>query len=369
MYTAQFSLPCVAELRTHLRAAMSTSTLSPQRTLPNWDELTFSFTETDFMYRSYGDKRKNPVWDRGEIVPLADITISPAAAFMSYGLGVFEGLKAQRTADGRILLFRPDKNGQRMQSSAERLSMPAFPVDQFVAACTEMVRRNERFVPPAGKGSFYLRPLEHAIEPRLGLGPCNTFMVLIYGSPVGAYFAGGAPTGVRLQVLEQGRVAPGGTGYAKAMGNYAGGIYTAYKWKEKGFDDVLYLDAHHLRYVTETSGSNVFLKRKDGVIVTPPLDDQILPGVTRDSTIQVARNLLGMTVEERPLAIDEVIEAGEELFCTGTAWTLQSVREIVHRDRTIKFPTEETRKALLEVLRGIQTGVREDTFGWTVRVK
>lgn len=345
-----------------------TSPISP-RPLPNWDELTFSFTETDMMYRSYGDKRRSPVWDQGEMVPLADLSISPAAAFMSYGLGVFEGLKAQRTEDGRILLFRPDKNGERLQRSAERLSMIAFPVDQFVQACVEMVRQNERFVPPLGKGSFYLRPLELAIEPKLGLGPCNNFLVLIYGSPVGSYFTGGAPRGVRLQVLEQGRVAPGGTGYAKAMGNYAGGIFTAHKWKQQGFDDVLYLDAHHLRYVTETSGSNVFLMRKDGVLVTPALDDQILPGVTRDSTLQVARQVLGMKVEERPLTIDEVIESGEELFCTGTAWTLQSVREIVHQGKTVQFPTEKTRSALLDVIRGIQTGKREDTFGWTVRVR
>ena len=340
-----------------------------ERPIPSWDELTFSLTETDFMYRSNGDKRRSPVWDAGELLPFGPIPISPAAAFMSYGLGVFEGLKAQRTADGRVLLFRPEKNAERLQKSAERLGMPPFPANQFVEACVEMVRRNLRFVPPAEKGSFYLRPTQHAVEPKLGLGPCNTFMVLIYGSPVGSYFAGGAPRGVRLQVLEQGRVAPGGTGYAKAMGNYAGGIYVAAQWKEKGFDDVLYLDARHGRFITETSGSNVFLKRKDGVIVTPPLDDQILPGVTRDSTIQVARKVLGLKVEERPLPVDEAIEEGEEIFCTGTAWTLQSVREIVHHGRTVKFPAEETRKALLDVLRGIQTGTREDPFGWTREVK
>ena len=346
-----------------------TSSPAPHHPLPQWDQLTFSFTETDWMYRANGDKRRSPVWDKGELVPLADLTLSPAAAFMSYGLGVFEGLKAQRTPDGRVLLFRPDKNGERLGKSAERLSMPAFPADQFVEACIEMVRRNLRFVPPPGQGSFYLRPMQLAVEAKLGLGPCNQFLVIIYGSPVGAYFTGGAPKGVRLQVLEQGRVAPGGTGYAKAMGNYAGGIYVANQWKEKGFDDVLYLDARHLRFVTETSGSNVFLLRKDGVIVTPALDDQILPGVTRDSTIRVARDILHRKVEERPLPIEEVVEAGAELFCTGTAWTLQSVREIVYRGKTVQFASEETRKSLLEVIRGIQTGTGEDVFGWTREVR
>jgi branched-chain amino acid aminotransferase len=331
------------------------------------------------MYRSLGDKRRDPVWDRGEILPFQDIKISPAAAFMSYGLGVFEGLKAQRTADDRVLLFRPEKNGERFQKSAQRLLLAPFPVDQFVEAVEELVRRNLRFVPPADKGSFYIRPLEHAIEPKLGLGPCNVFSVILFGSPVGSYFAGSYPAGsgsaplegrgVRLQVLEQGRVAPGGTGFAKAMGNYGGGIYLAYQWKQKGFDDVLYLDARDVRNITETSGSNVFLKKKNGGLVTPPLDDQILPGVTRDSTMEAARKVLGLKVEERALSIDEAIEEGEELFCTGTAWTLQSVREIVYRDRLYRFPMESTRKALLDVIRGIQTGVREDIFGWTREVR
>jgi branched-chain amino acid aminotransferase len=320
------------------------------------------------MYRAYGDSSREPVWDEGEFVQFGDITVSPAAAFMSYGLGIFEGLKAQRTEDGRVLLFRVDRNAERMQSSAERLLMAAVPCEQFIEACVGIVSRNIRFVPPAGKGALYLRPIEHAIEPKLGLGPCSKFSFLVYASPVGSYFSG-AGEGVRLQVLRQGRVAPGGTGYAKAMGNYAGGIYVAAAWRQKGFDDVLYLDAHEQRYVTETSGSNVFLVRKDGTIVTPPLDDQILPGVTRESTVAVARDILGLTVEERPLPIEEVIEEGVEVFCTGTAWTIQNVKEIVHEDRTHSLPESRTCKELLEILRGIQTGAREDPFGWTTEIQ
>ena len=335
-----------------------------RKPVPDWDTLTFSLTETDFMYRSFGDTLRDPVWDEGGLLPYGDITISPAAAFMSYGLGVFEGLKAQKTADGRVLLFRVDKNAERLQKSAERLTMTPFPVEQFQEAAVEVVRHNLRFVPPQDKGSFYLRPVQHAIEPQLGLGPSTKFSFILFGSPVGDYFSGGDPTGVRLKVLEQGRAAPGGTGYSKAMGNYAGGIYIASGWKDKGFDDVLYLDAHHLQYVTETSGSNVFLKRRDGTIVTPELNDQILPGVTRDSTIRVAREILSLEVEERPLTIDEVLAEGEELFCTGTAWTIQNVREVVYRDHVVSFPETQTCKALLQVLRSIQTGTREDPFGW-----
>ncbi len=345
-----------------------TPTEDGQRPLPDWDELDFSLTPTDVMYRSFGDTTRDPVWDDGEYVPFGDISVSPAAAFMSYGLGVFEGLKAQRSSDGRVLLFRVRQNGERLQRSAERLTMAPFPVDQFVDACVELVRRNLRFVPPAGKGSLYIRPVEHAVEPKLGLGPCTRFAVHMFVSPVGSYFSGGADNGVRLRVLEQGRVAPGGTGYSKAMGNYAGGIYVASKWRERGYDDVLYLDAHHLKHVTETSGSNFFVKRKDGVVVTPPLDDQILPGITRESTITVAREILGLKVEERNLPIDEVLDDGEEVFCAGTAWTIQRVREIDYGDRTVAFPAESTSQALLENLRGIQTGARDDPFGWTTEV-
>lgn len=349
-------------------------TRSPQKTvaakpLPDWDHLTFSLTETDFMYRSHGDVRRDPAWDPGEFLPFGDVSASPAAAFMSYGLGVFEGLKAQRTEDGRVLLFRPDRNAARFRASAERFLMLPFPQEQFIAAVDEVVSRNLRFVPPFGRGSFYVRPVQHAIEPKLGLGPCGQFTVTMFGSPVGSYFSGGVPEGVRLRVLEQGRVAPGGTGSAKAMGNYAGGIYIAHQWKAQGFNDVLYLDARHLEYVTETSGSNVFVRMKDDTVVTPPLDDQILPGVTRESVIQVARDLLHLRVEERPLSIEEAIEEGREMFCTGTAWTVQSVGEIVYRDQAHPFSEESTQRDLLEILLGIQTGAREDTFGWIHEVK
>lgn len=340
----------------------------PPKTVPEWTELTFSLTATDVMYRARGDSTREPVWSEGELVPFADIQVSPAAAFMSYGLGIFEGLKAHRVAGDRILLFRPDANGRRFQESAKRLLLAPFPVDRFVDAAREVVSRNRRFVPPAEHGSFYVRPMEHATEPMLGLGATHVFQVTMFGSPVGNYFRGGRPRGVRLRVLEQGRTAPGGTGYAKAMGNYAGAIYIASSWKEEGFDDVLYLDSRHVKYLTETSGSNPFVRLRSGVLVTPPLDDQILPGITRDSTIRVARELHGLQVEERPLSIEEVCDEGVEMFCTGTAWTLQSVREIEYRDRTVSFTSEETRHILYDTLRGIQLGEREDPFDWILEV-
>lgn len=336
--------------------------------LPDWDKLSFSLTETDQIYVSRGDTRNAPTWDAGEWRPYGDVAVSPAAPSLAYGLAIFEGLKAQRTADGRILLFRVDRNAERFRRSAERLTLAPFPAEQFIDAVVELVRRNERFVPPHDKGSFYVRPVEWASEARLGLGTVNGFTVAMYGSPVGGYFKGGPSPGLRLLVKEQGRVAPGGTGWAKAAGNYAGGILVSADAKRQGFDDVLYLDAHHIRFITETSGSNVFCLLKSGTLVTPPLDDQILPGVTRASTIHVARESLGIKVEERPLAIEEAIQDGAGLFCTGTAYTLARVHEITYRGKPTTFADDSARSAIYDIIRGIQTGVREDPWGWTRNV-
>ena len=338
------------------------------RPVPEWSSLTFSLTETDFMYRSLGDQRRQPVWDQGTFLPYGNIEISPAAAFLSYGVGVFEGLKAQQSDDGRLLLFRPDANGRRLQRSAERLSMAPFPVEQFVEACVEMVRRNRRFVPPNQYGSLYIRPMQHAVQPRLGLGPCDEFAVHMFASPVGTYFSEGSTKQVKLRVLDQGRCAPGGTGSSKAMGNYAGAIWVAADWKAKGYDDVLYLDSRHVKYITETSGSNPFVKLRSGKLVTPPVDTQVLPGITRDSAIRVARERFGVEVEERQLSIDEVFEEGVELFCTGTAWTLLSVGQIDHGDAVKTFPEHELRDRIFAEIYGIQTGAVEDPFAWIVEV-
>jgi len=340
--------------------------------LPDWDNLGFAFVETDAFYRSNGDTDRDPVWDEGEMMPLGPVTLSPAASFFSYGLGIFEGTKAQRSADGRVLLFRHRENARRFQRSAGRLLMAPFPEEKFVEALESLVRRNLRFVPPHGKGTFYIRPLEHAIEPLVGIQPGSRFWVLMFGCPVAGYFAGKSDAGrqgLRLRVLEQGRVADGGTGAAKAMGNYAGGMALARPWQQKGFDDVLYLDSRHLAYVTETSGSNVFVKLRSGPLVTPPLDDQILAGITRDSVMRLAREVFDVEVVERPIRLEEVVDAAEEVFCTGTAWTVLNVRELDHRDRVHRFECNDLQQKLLGELRGIQSGAREDRFGWTKEIE
>jgi len=335
----------------------------------DWDGLAFALSKTDEIFRAAGDTTADPVWSKGEFLPFADVSISPAAAVLSYGLGVFEGLKAERTPDGRILLFRPQENARRLQRSAALFEMPPFPEDRFLSAVEEIVRRNLNHLPPAGKGTLYIRPIQFAAEPVLGLRRCSRFEILIYASPVGSYFKDGEKRkSLRLRALRQGRVAPGGSGAAKAIGNYPLGIRARMSWKDKGFDDVLYLDARHLRYVTETSGSNVFARLKDGTWVTPPLDDQILAGVTRDSVLRIARETLGWKVEERALDLEEVLGGASEVFCTGTAWTVRSVGEIVTEERATPFSEEAGRRELFEILRGVQSGKEDDAYGWTREV-
>jgi branched-chain amino acid aminotransferase len=334
----------------------------PDKPLPDWNSLVFSFTETDYVYRAGGDARREPVWAPGRIEPFGFVPLSPAAAVLSYGVGIFEGLKAFRREDGGVQIFRPEAHAARFQRSAERLAMPPFPASEFLSALDALVDANRRFVPPPGLGSFYIRPMQHAIEPKLGFGACRELAVTMYGSPVGA--VGAKTDAIRLRAIDAARVAPGGTGAAKAIGNYAGGVHVAGPAKLQGFDDVLYLDARALTYVTETSGANLFVVNRAGRLMTPPLDDQILAGVTRDSVLDLAREELGLVVEERPIAIDEVLAEAREAFCTGTAWTLKSVEEIAYHDRSVRLPGREIRNRLWEIIGGIQSGRRPDRRGW-----
>ena len=325
----------------------------------------FAFSATDTMYLATGQDGDPPVW-HGGVQPFAEVPFSPATAAFSYGLGVFEGLKAHRAPDGRVLLFRPDANAHRFRRSAEQLMLLPFPVDRFLSAVTELCRTNLRHLPPHGEGALYFRPVELAVEPRLGIGPCGEHRVLIYCAPVGPYFAGG--DGLKIRVVPQSRAPAGGSGSAKAMGNYAGCLRVVQRLRGEGFNDVLFLDARQQRHITETSGSNVFARLRDGRIVIPNLDDQILAGITRDSVIRLCRDLLGLQVEERPLPVEELLGEAEEVFCTGTAYTVQRVAEISHGDRLLRLPGSDISRALKEALLGVQTGVRDDPYGWTVEV-
>lgn len=334
--------------------------------LPNWADLGFRFHPTDWIYRARGEAGREPIWEEGAFLPFGDIALSPAAAVLSYGCGVFEGLKAERGVDGRVRLFRPGENAARFGRSAERLAMPPFPEARFVEAVAGLVARNARFVPPAGKGTFYIRPMMHGVEPMLGLVRPRRFAVTMYGSPVGDYFAGRG--GVRLKVVPFARAAPGGTGWAKAMGNYPGVTVWREAAREEGFDDVLFLDAAEEGLIGETSGANFFCLLEGGELVTPMLDDTILPGITRDSVIRIARERLGLPVWERLLSLEEVLARGREAFCTGTGWTIRPVEAIEALSGEREFGPPELAPRIRAILRGIQSGATPDPFDWTVEV-
>lgn len=322
----------------------------------------FGFSATDRIYRAV-HRASEGRW-QGGLEPFGALALSPAAACLSYGLGIFEGLKAQRGVDGRLRLFRPDENARRFVRSAEKILLEPFPEADFVAAAIDVVRENARFVPAAGRGALYLRPIELASEARLGAAPCAEHTVVVYAAPVGSYFAEGADrAGLRLRILDQARVVAGGSGDAKAMGNYAGCLATVRRWRQQGYHDVLFTHAGDARFVTEASGANVFALLADDRLVTPALDDQILPGITRASVIALAR-AEGLTVEERPLGIEELWRDAREVFCTGTAWTVQSVCRLEHGERAVDFGEQALATQLRSQLFELQRGAAEDRWGW-----
>ncbi|ERN17244.1 hypothetical protein AMTR_s00044p00196850, partial [Amborella trichopoda] len=241
--------------------------------------------------------------------------------------GLFEGLKAYRKKDGDVVLFRPEENGLRMQRGAERMCMPSPSVEQFVDAVKETVWANRRWVPPFGKGSLYIRPLLFGSGPILGLAPAPEYTFLVYVSPVGNYFKEGlAPINLIVET-EYHRATPGGTGGIKTIGNYAAVLKAQTNAKLKGYNEVLYLDAIHKKYLEEVSGCNIFVV-KGNVISTPPIEGTILPGITRKSVIEIARNE-GYQVEERRIPVEEVFDA-DEVFGTGCAVVVSPVGSVTY---------------------------------------
>ncbi|MFH1845433.1 MAG: branched-chain amino acid aminotransferase [bacterium] len=333
--------------------------------------LDFSLHETDLVYSASGVVRDGPDvaaadWSAGAMLPFADLPISPAASVLSYGLGIFEGLKVQRTSDGRLLVFRLPDHAERFRRSATALLLPPFPAELFQAAVKELVRGNITHVPAPDQGSLYVRATQFADQGQLGLAACRRARVVMYGSPVGSYFDPDGD-GIKLRLLDRSRVPAGGTGWAKAIGNYAGGLATRTEWAQQGFDDVLYVDARSFRFLAETSGANVFVRFTDGTVATPKLDDQILPGVTRDSVITLLQSE-GITVQERDIDREEVYADAVEMFCTGTAWTVQSVARLDHEKQNRQFDSQDTRCWLGERLARIKSGEESELWGWCLEI-
>jgi len=309
-------------------------------------------------------------WVEGTLKPYGKLEVSPAAQVLNYGQGIFEGMKARRCDNGEIVLFRPDKNAERFRAGAARLCMPEVPSADFVSAVKSVVKANKEHVPPGDKGSLYIRPLLLGTGPILGLGPAPSYTFCIFAAAVGAYFKGGQLTPIDLLVETKfHRAAPGGMGGTKAAGNYSPVLVTQLDAKAKGYSDVVYLDARTDTYLEEVSSCNIFIV-KGSRITTPALEGTILPGVTRQSVLELAQRL-GYEVEERPVPVSEAMDA-DEIFTTGTAVVLSAVGSLTHNGERRQFgqPGEPTPVALelYNALTSLQDGKADDPLGWVVPV-
>ncbi len=330
----------------------------------DWSSLGFGYIQTDKRYVS---NYKNGSWDEGTLTSDATITINECAGVLQYAQTVFEGMKAYTTEKGQIVVFRPDLNAERMVNSAKRLEMPPFPQDRFVDAVKQVVKANEGYVPPYGSGAtLYIRPYMFGSDAVIGVKPANEYQFRIFCTPVGPYFKGGAKP-ITIRVSDYDRAAPNGTGHIKAGLNYAMSLHAIVEAHEQGYAENMYLDSATRTKVEETGGANFLFVTKDGKVVTPK-SSTILPSITRRSLVYVAKEYLGLEVEERPVYFDEVKDFAECGLC-GTAAVISPVGKIVDHGKEICMPSGmdemgPVTKKLYETLTGIQMGRIEAPKGW-----
>ncbi len=330
----------------------------------DWSSLGFGYIQTDKRYVS---NYKNGSWDEGTLTSDATITISECAGVLQYAQTVFEGMKAYTTEKGQIVVFRPDLNAERMVNSAKRLEMPPFPQDRFVDAVKQVVKANEGYVPPYGSGAtLYIRPYMFGSDAVIGVKPANEYQFRIFCTPVGPYFKGGAKP-ITIRVSDYDRAAPNGTGHIKAGLNYAMSLHAIVEAHEQGYAENMYLDSATRTKVEETGGANFLFVTKDGKVVTPK-SSTILPSITRRSLLYVAKEYLGLEVEERQVYFDEVKDFAECGLC-GTAAVISPVGKIVDHGKEICLPSGmdemgPVTKKLYETLTGIQMGRIEAPKGW-----
>lgn len=335
----------------------------------DWSKLTFGYTTTDKRYVAH---YKDGKWDDGELTGDSNIVLNECAGVFQYAQECFEGLKAYETSDGHIVAFRPDLNASRMHDSAERLEMPPFPEDRFLEAVDQVVLANEDWVPPYGTGaSLYLRPYMFGSSPVIGVAPAEEYQFRILTTPVGPYFKSGIMP-IVIKVSDFDRAAPHGTGNIKAGLNYAMSLHAIVTAHKEGFSENMYLDPATRTYVEETGGANFIFVTKDGTVVTPK-SDSILPSVTRRSLMYIARNMLGMKTEERPVKFEEIKDFAECGLC-GTAAVISPVGAVNDHGNLIEFPSgmEEigpVLKKLYDTITGIQKCEIEGPEGWVRVIK
>lgn len=335
----------------------------------DWGNLGFGYIKTPYRYVA---RYKDGKWSEGELTADDKIVLTECAGVLQYAQTAFEGLKAYTTKDGQIVTFRPDLNAERMEQSAARLEIPIFPKEKFLEAVDKVVAANREYVPPYGSGAtLYIRPFIFGSSAVIGVKPAQEYEFRMFCTPVGPYFKGGIKP-ISIRVSDYDRAAPHGTGHIKAGLNYAMSLYAIVDAHEKGFDENMYLDAATRTYVEETGGANFIFVTKDGKVVTPK-SDSILPSITRRSLCYVAENVLGMTVEHRPVRFEEVKDFAECGLC-GTAAVISPVGKIYDHGKEICFPSGmdemgPVTKKLYDTLTGIQMGRIPAPEGWIREIK
>ena len=339
---------------------------------PDESALGFGVHFTDHMLVM--NYREGDGWQEPVIKKYGDFSLDPAAMALHYGQAIFEGLKAYRSDDGGISLFRPEDNLRRMNDSASRMCMPNIDVDEVLAAMKKLIDVDRDWVPGTPGATLYIRPTMIASEAGLGVRPAKEYIFFIIMSPVGAYYAEGFNP-VKIYVTDDYvRAVKGGVGNVKTAGNYAASILASLEAQGKGYTQVLWLDAVERKYVEEIGTSNIFFLISDE-LVTPALSGSILPGITRDSVMKLAGEW-GIKVNERPISIDEVIDAIEvgslqEIFASGTAAVISPVGALSYKGKEFSINDEKTgplAQRLFDELQGIQFGDRQDPFGWRIPI-
>ena len=335
----------------------------------DWDHLDFGKNFSDHMFlMEYSDGG----WGQGEIVPFANLTMHPAMSAIHYGQSIFEGLKANRTADGKVSIFRPDMNAKRFNESAERMCMPSIPEELFVEAIRQLVSLDDEWVTSREGHSLYIRPFMYATDELVGIRPSRTYKFLIITTPVGQYCS--EPVNVKIEKSYT-RAASGGVGRAKAAGNYAASMYPALQAQKEGYHQLVWTDAAEHKYIEESGTMNIVFQIGDKLITPDENHDTILRGITKRSVLQVAE-MWGVEVEERMVTIKEIVEAAKngslkDAFGAGTAATIAPIAMIGYEDEKFMLPPVEERmlsNKIKKYLGDLKTGRIEDVFGWNLIV-
>lgn len=373
LFVNQFNLPIFGadklEMTNDTLAVEIEKTTHSKLNQVDWDNLPFGKVFSDHMLEM---EYKDGEWKSPTIKPFHSLTLHPATSAIHYGQSVFEGMKANKTENGEILLFRPDMNAKRFAESCERMCMPVIPEDVFVELVKKVVEVDSDWIPNKEGYSLYIRPFMFATDDFIGIKPSDTYKFIIFTCPVGVYYS--APVNVKIEEFYT-RASRGGVGRAKTAGNYAASLYPAKKGQENGFHQLVWTDGIEHKYIEESGTMNIVFII-DGKIITPSEDsDTILRGVTKRSVVEIAQHW-GYEVEERKVSVEEIVNALrsgtlQDAFGAGTAATIAPIAKIGYRDEIFELPALETREIsnrIGEYLTNVKSGKVEDVMNWCARV-